>query len=99
MKKRLHFMGIGGVGMAGLAFLLKRAGYAVTGCDVSATPRTRWLEACGIPVAQGHAPAHLAEVDELIVTPAVPSTAPERAQARARAWARSGAVAPSSPTA
>ena len=59
-------MGIGGVGMAGLAFLLKRAGYAVTGCDVSATPRTRWLEACGIPVAQGHAPAHLAEVDELI---------------------------------
>ena len=74
--------------MAGLAFLLKRAGYAVTGCDVSATPRTRWLEACGIPVAQGHAPAHLAEVDELIVTPAVPSTAPERAQARARARSR-----------
>ena len=87
MKKRLHFMGIGGVGMAGLAFLLKRAGYAVTGCDVSATPRTRWLEACGIPVAQGHAPAHLAEIDELIVTPAVPSTAPERAQARARGLA------------
>ena len=80
-------MGIGGVGMAGLAFLLKRAGYAVTGCDVSATPRTRWLEACGIPVAQGHAPAHLAEVDELIVTPAVPPDAPELQAARARGLA------------
>lgn len=87
MKKRLHFMGVGGVGMAGLAFLLKRAGYAVTGCDVSATPRTRWLEACGIPVACGHDPTHLAGADELIVTPAVPPTAPERAQARAQGLA------------
>ncbi len=82
--KRVHFMGIGGVGMAGLAFLLKRAGYAVTGCDASATPRTRWLEACGIPVAQGHDPAHLAEADALVVTPAVPAGAPELAEARAR---------------
>lgn len=81
--KRIHFMGIGGVGMAGLAFLLHRAGHIVTGCDKYASDRTRWLEANGMPVALGHGPGHLAQVDELIVTPAVPSTAPELQAARA----------------
>ena len=76
-------MGIGGVGMAGVAFLLKKAGCEVSGCDKYATPRTRWLEAHGIPVAEGHAPSHLAGVDELVVTPAVPKDAPELAAAQA----------------
>ena len=75
-------MGIGGVGMAGVAFLLKKAGHQVTGCDKYATPRTRWLEACGIPVAVGHSPDHLDGIDELVVTPAVPLTNPELATAR-----------------
>lgn len=82
--KRIHFMGIGGVGMAGLAFLLRRNGHAVSGCDKYATPRTRWLESCGIPVALGHSPDHLMDVEELIVTPAVPPSAPELAAAHAR---------------
>ena len=77
-------MGIGGVGMAGLAFLLKRKGLRVSGCDVSETPRTRWLASCGIPVARGHDPAHLADADALVVTPAVPPDAPELQAARAR---------------
>ena len=84
MKPRVHFMGIGGVGMAGLAFLLKRKGLRVSGCDVSETPRTRWLASCGIPVARGHDPAHLADADALVVTPAVPPDAPELQAARAR---------------
>ena len=75
-------MGIGGVGMAGVAFLLKKTGHHVTGCDKYSTPRTRWLEACGIPVAVGHSPDHLDGIDELIVTPAVPHTNPELATAR-----------------
>ena len=79
--KKIHFMGIGGVGMAGLAFLLKKAGHDVTGCDKYATARTRWLEANGIPVAVGHSPEHLTDVDELIVTPAVSPSAPELAAA------------------
>ena len=79
--KSIHFMGIGGVGMAGLAFLLKKAGHNVTGCDKYATARTRWLEANGIPVEVGHSPDHLADADELIVTPAVPPSAPELAEA------------------
>ena len=79
--KKIHFMGIGGVGMAGVAFLLKKAGYEVSGCDKYATPRTRWLEANGIPVSVGHDPSHLDGIDELIITPAVPKDAPERARA------------------
>ena len=80
--KRVHFMGIGGVGMAGLALLQKQAGHAVSGCDKYATPRTRWLEGHGIPVSVGHAPAHLDGIDELVVTPAVPPSEPELAAAR-----------------
>ncbi len=81
--KRIHFMGIGGVGMAGLAFLLKQAGHDVSGCDKYASARTRWLEANGIPVATGHDPSHLADIDELVITPAVPPDAPEFKAARA----------------
>ena len=68
--------------MAGIAFLLKRNGCHVTGCDKYASPRTRWLESEGIPVAVGHSPSHLTGVDELIVTPAVPDSDPELIEAR-----------------
>ena len=70
--------------MAGLAYLLKQAGHDVSGCDLYATDRTRWLEANGIPVARGHSPSHVtADLDEFIVTPAVPKDNPEFAAARA----------------
>ena len=68
--------------MAGVAFLLKRRGHAVSGCDKYASPRTRWLEQNGIPVAIGHSPSHLADIDELVVTPAVPKNDPELAAAQ-----------------
>ena len=84
MTGRAHFLGIGGVGMAGVAFLLKAQGRAVSGCDLYSTPRTRWLEECGITVAVGHSAAHITPaIDELIVTPAVPPDNPELAAARA----------------
>ncbi len=82
MAGSIHLQGIGGVGMAGIAFLLKQRGERVTGCDKYASPRTRWLEGAGIPVAVGHSPSHLAGVDELIVTPAVPDSDPELIEAR-----------------
>jgi len=75
---KFHFTGIGGVGMAGVAFLLRRAGHEVTGCDLHASPRTRWLEANGIPVAIGHSPAHVTpDLDVCVFTPAVPKDHPE----------------------
>ena len=80
----VHFLGIGGVGMAGVAFLLKARSRAVSGCDLYATPRTRWLEENGIPVDIGHDAAHIdSSIGELIVTPAVPPDNPELAAARA----------------
>ena len=75
---RIHLIGIGGVGMAGLAVLLKARGHEVSGCDLKATPRTRWLVSQGIPVFVGHSPDHLKDADEVIVTPAVARDNPER---------------------
>ena len=79
--RRIHFVGIGGVGMAGLALLEKAAGNVVTGCDLHVSPRTAWLAENGIPVAEGHDRAHLTDVDEVIVTPAVPRDSSEYAAA------------------
>ena len=69
--KSVHLIGIGGVGMAGLAVLLQSRGYRVSGCDIHSSPRTAWLERNGIRVFIGHDPSHLAGVDEVVVTPAV----------------------------
>ena len=70
-RRTVHFIGIGGVGMAALAVLLKDRGCAVSGCDLSRSARTDWLESLGIPVALGHDPAHVDGVDEVVATPAV----------------------------
>ena len=63
--------------MAGLAVLLKSRGYEVSGCDLYASARTKWLEGLGVRFFCGHDPAHLRGVDEVIVTPAVPKDEPE----------------------
>ncbi len=74
----VHCMGIGGVGVAGLARLLAARGFRVTGCDTASNRLTQSLEAAGIPVAAGHDSAHLHPApDWLIRTAAVPETHPE----------------------
>ena len=85
---KVHFIGIGGVGMAGLAVLLKNRGHEVSGCDLQPTPRTRWLESEGVSVAFGHDPRHMAGADEAIVTPAVAADNPEFVAAGARTGLR-----------
>ncbi len=77
--RRIHFAGVGGVGMSALAVLAKACGAEVTGCDISATSRTRWLESMGVKVSVGHDASHLLGVDELVVTPAVSPDNPELA--------------------
>ncbi len=74
-------VGVGGVGMAGLAVLLKARGHDVSGCDLHASPRTRWLEGEGVRFYEGHSPDHLSGVDEVIATPAVPADSSELAAA------------------
>jgi len=63
--------------MAALAALLKRGGMDVSGCDIAATARTRWLESLGVKVFAGHSAEHVADADEVIATPAVPPDNPE----------------------
>lgn len=77
MAKRVHFIGIGGVGMAALAVLRYSQGDDVSGCDLGPTPRTKYLESLGIKVFYGHAESHLEGVEEVIVTPAVDRNEPE----------------------
>lgn len=75
--RRIHMIGIGGIGMAGLAFLLKTRGHSVTGCDEQENRQTAWLIEKGIPVAVGHAPSHLSGIDWVIRSTAVPDRHPE----------------------
>jgi len=75
---RVHLMGVGGIGMAGLAHLLAARGLQVTGCDGTPSRLLDGLAASRIPVVQGHDPAHLEGVDWAVFSPALQPDHPER---------------------
>jgi UDP-N-acetylmuramate--alanine ligase len=75
-------IGIGGIGMAGLARLLQQRGHQVDGCDEQENRQTAWLRAKGIPVTLGRSAAHAASADWIIRTTAVPDDHPEVRGAR-----------------
>ncbi|MCL6620897.1 MAG: UDP-N-acetylmuramate--L-alanine ligase [Syntrophobacterales bacterium] len=79
-----HFIGIGGIGMSGLAELLVRRGHPVTGSDVAHNDITRRLEALGVRIYQGHAPEQVGDAKVVVHTSAVKEDNPELAAARAR---------------
>ena len=81
---RLHFMGIGGVGMSGLARWYYADGFSVSGCDSSENEEVRALRSLGIEVALGHAPEHTGGADMLVSSMAVRDDHPEIAAARER---------------
>lgn len=78
---KAHFVGIGGVGMAGLAFMMKKRGWEVSGCDAVDNPLLDWLESHGVVVQRENAPGHLMRFDSaddvVVRTPAVPMSSPE----------------------
>lgn len=79
----VHFVGIAGAGMSGLAELLVRRGVRVTGCDVSPTAESRLdLAGVGVDVISGHSPEHVAGARMLVVTSAMPKNHPELEAAR-----------------
>jgi UDP-N-acetylmuramate--alanine ligase len=80
--RHLHFVGVGGVGMCGLAELLHAEGFTVSGCDLAATETTARLENLGIKVELGHAPAHLDGVHVLVTSSAVRADNAEAEAAR-----------------
>lgn len=80
--RRVHFVGIGGAGMSGLAELLINLGYHVSGSDLRATSVTDRLARLGARVAIGHDPAHIAGADLVVFSSAVRPTNPELVAAR-----------------
>lgn len=82
--RRIHFVGIGGVGMSGLAELLMNLGYEVSGSDLSESETTRRLKTLGAKVSRGHAPGHIKQVDVLVYSSAIASSNPEVQAARVR---------------
>ena len=81
---RVHFVGIGGSGMSGIARMMHQAGVPVTGSDRSANYSTRALEEIGIPVAIGHDAAHVGDATALVVTGALWQDNPEYQPALAK---------------
>ena len=77
-----HLLGIGGIGMSGIARVLHGRGEAVSGCDRADGPVLDALRALGIPCSAPHDPSHLDGVDELIVSSAVDADEPELVRAR-----------------
>jgi len=82
MRRRLHFMGIGGVGMCGLAELAHARGAVVSGCDLAVSDRTERLAGLGIDVRLGHDPAHLDGIDAVVYSAAVSASNAELERAR-----------------
>ncbi len=80
--RRLHFVGIGGAGMSGLALVAARLGAEVTGCDRAESPYMRELRAAGIEPKIGHDPAHAEAGLELVASTAVADDEPELVAAR-----------------
>ncbi|MGE5791847.1 MAG: Mur ligase domain-containing protein, partial [Bacteroidota bacterium] len=82
--KRIHFVGIGGSGMSGIAEVLVNLGYGVTGSDLAPNSATERLARLGAGVAIGHAAEHVAGADAVVVSTAVKPDNPEVVAARAR---------------
>ena len=78
----IHFVGIGGAGMGGIAEVLLNLGYQVQGSDLKANAVTRQLERLGARVHIGHDAAHVAAADVVVVSTAVPGDNPELVAAR-----------------
>ncbi|MCG2585321.1 UDP-N-acetylmuramate--L-alanine ligase [Massilia sp. TS11] len=80
--KHIHFVGIGGSGMSGIAEVLHNLGYTVSGSDLGDTAVTQRLASLGMRVAQGHAAANVQDADCVVISGAVPADNPEVALAR-----------------
>lgn len=80
--RRIHFIGIGGAGMSGIAEVLINQGYEISGSDIKASSVTERLEKKGAKVFIGHATENIAGVDVIVNSSAVNNTNPEIIQAR-----------------
>lgn len=82
--KNIHFVGIGGIGMSGLAEVLATGGASVSGCDAKRSAATDLLVSRGVRVAIGHDPSHVDDAGLVVITSAVRADHPEVDAARAK---------------
>ncbi len=82
--KHIHFVGVGGSGMSGIAEVLAHLDYTVSGSDLTASPTTRRLEGEGVRVTIGHAAENIAGADAVVISTAVKEDNPEVIAARAK---------------
>ncbi len=83
--RRVHFVGIGGIGMSGIAELLANLGYVVSGSDARRSEATARLETrLGVTVYEGHAEDHVGDADVVVFSSAVRPTNPEIVEAHRR---------------
>jgi UDP-N-acetylmuramate--alanine ligase len=82
--RRLHFVGIGGAGMSGLALVARQLGAQVTGSDRSESSYSARLQAAGIEPVIGHAAENVPDGADVVVSTAIPESNPELARARER---------------
>jgi len=80
-KTRVHFVGIGGIGMSGIAEVLLNLGYSVSGSDLKSTLSTERLAKLGAKVSVGHGVEHVQDVDVVVVSSAVRDDNPEVVEA------------------
>jgi UDP-N-acetylmuramate--alanine ligase len=82
--KNIHFVGIGGIGMSGIAEILLNQGFKVTGSDLAKSEVTKHLENLGVTIYEGHCPENLKEADVLVYSSAVNLENPEVKEAISR---------------
>jgi len=82
--RRIHFVGIGGIGMSGIAEVLVNLGYEVSGSDARPSEMTERLARLGVRVARGHDAAHVGNADVVVVSSAIPAGNAEVEEARRR---------------
>ncbi|MBM3818140.1 MAG: UDP-N-acetylmuramate--L-alanine ligase [Acidimicrobiia bacterium] len=83
--RRIHFVGVGGIGMSGIAELLANLGFAVSGSDVKPSEVTARLESvAGVTVREGHAAEHVGDADVVVISSAVRPGNPEVVEAKRR---------------
>jgi UDP-N-acetylmuramate--alanine ligase len=80
--QRIHFVGIGGIGMSGIAEVLLNLGYQISGSDLKNSAVTERLATLGAFIFEGHAAANIAGADVLVTSSAIPIDNPEVAEAR-----------------
>ena len=83
-KRKIHFVGIGGIGMSGIAELLYNLNHIITGSDIRESDRTRYLEKMGVKISIKHSERNIVDADIVVYSSAVNLNNPEIIEAKVK---------------